>query len=122
MKMFEAIEVARKTGKKIRRGKDHAVWFDDKLIWEDIRTYVMVSNVNLDADWEVVEPPPKEYDFTEAYRMMKEGKWMRPVGNTLEHACLSGEWRCRNSSSHCTSCNPYLCWKHIDSKWIEVNP
>jgi len=122
MKMFEAIEVARKTGKKIRRGKDHAVWFDDKLIWEGIRTCVMFSNVNLDADWEVVEPPPKEYDFGEAYQMMKAGKWMRPVGNTLEHACLSGEWRCRNSSSHCTSCNPYLCWKHIDSKWIEVNP
>ena len=62
------------------------------------------------------------YDFAEACRMMKAGKWMKPVGNTLEHACFKGEWRCRSSSNYYATCNPYLHWKHIESKWIEVNP
>lgn len=125
MKFFEAVEIARKTGKSIQaNGGGVAYWDGLYLRWEprETRHNVLLSKYNLDEDWQVIEPPPKEYDFTEAYRMMKEGKWMRPVGNTLEHACRSGEWRCRSSSNYYATCNPYLHWKHIESKWIEVNP
>lgn len=118
MKMFEAIEVARKTGKKIKRGKDHAVWFDDKLIWEGIRTCVMISNVNLDADWEVVEPPPKEYSFAEAFQLMKQGKRMMPSGGGFAYYFDGADWKVDGNVFKTPTFYP----SDIDSKWIEVQP
>lgn len=84
MNLWEAIAEAKK-GKTIRQlpSRHCAKWNGVELRWS---TPHCSDTVDLhkgvtDCDWEVVPPePPKEYDFGEAYKMMKAGRWMRPLG------------------------------------------
>lgn len=126
MKFFEAVEIARKTGKKIKHvnSVDEARWINDRLVWQCGDT-VLVYSHNLDADWQVIEPPPKQYTFAEAYEMMKAGKWMKV-------SCISQAYRYHNSAGWVwckdiatnsmgldfITFSPYM----IESKWEEVNP
>ena len=60
MKFFEAVEIARKTGKSIQaNGGGVAYWDGIYLRWEprETRHNVLLSSYNLDDDWKVIEPP-----------------------------------------------------------------
>lgn len=127
MKFFEAVEIARKTGKTIKRnGVDIAKWDSSKLIWESTKDYVLLFDHNLDADWQVIEPPPKQYTFAEAYEMMKDGKWMRMVSGINQafryHNSVGWVW-CKDIATNSmglgfVTFSPDM----IDAKWEEVNP
>lgn len=122
MKFWEAVEVARKTGKKINRGRSIAIWLVNRLIWECTKANVPVSDYNLDYDWQVIEPPPKEYDFAEAYQMMKAGKWMKPLGTYECRAYVDGYWRIKNIGCDVDFMSDRIPVNHIEAKWIEVQP
>lgn len=121
MKFWEAVEVARRTGKKIKRtgSTDVASWVNNKLMWNCTDT-VMVYEHNIASDWQVIEPPPKEYDFAEAYRMMKDGKWMKPVDSACKRTYQDKAWWVKVIGELRLDDNLPL--SYIESKWIEVLP
>lgn len=122
MKFFEAVEIARKTGKKIKHvnSVDEARWINDRLVWQCGDT-VLVYSHNLDADWQVIEPPPKQYTFAEAYEMMKEGKWMKVVGG-VDCRTHIGCWLIKQVGCLVTYKFDRIPIQEIESKWEEVNP
>ena len=121
MKFWEAVEVARKMGKKISFKQGVAEWSSTRnaLVW--IRSsdqVVFLDDVVLDADWQVIEPPPKEYDFAEAYQMMKAGRWMKPVYSACPRTYQDKTWWRRAMGEMRIDNNLPL--GYIDSKWVEA--
>lgn len=121
MDFWEAVKIARTTGKKIRckayYGNDEWIvmaWDNahDVMLQVDqvegTRTIGMpnIRGAYLNAGWEVVEPPPKEYEFMEAFKMLQEGKCMMCLSNKVTRREL-----------------PVAFYSNeILSKWIEVQP
>ena len=125
MKFFEAVEIARKTGKAIKNGNEVASWkySTDALHWESTGAFVLIDGVKIDADWQVIEPPP-EYSFAEAFAMMKQGKWMKPNGSmdcrTQADGQPHGKWLVRQVG--CLAAYQFDCFPvaFIESKWTEA--
>lgn len=95
MKFWDAVEIARKSpGTVIKRHdcddskelKPQANFFNGELRWTcDLP--VPITDHNLDAEWTVVNPEPKQYTFTEAYAMMKSGNNMKSLATGVHSCC-----------------------------------
>lgn len=127
MKFWEAVERIRKYGGKITRpiacGTASAeAWWDDRVLMDGAGRSFVVEARDLDADWQVVEPPPKEYSFMEAFAMMEQGKWMRPVtkmGWTQRVKDCHIEFKDDGGMADKNTGAGFLI-REIKSKWIEA--
>lgn len=80
-----------------------------------------IASESIDADWQVIEPPPKEYDFAEAYQMMKAGKWMQShLG--YQRRFYEGIWQIRSKWGVVSHIPHAINACEIEDKWIEVQP
>ncbi len=90
MKFWEAVEIARTTGKEIRclATRQVAEWSyeQNRLGWNygSGGGLVFVKSDIIDSEWEVIEPPLPEYSFAEAFAMMKQEKWMKALSTGAE--------------------------------------
>jgi len=124
MKYWEAFDIARKTGKRVQtQHGTHAKWHGTKMVFCIAHSEVPLRDWVMDAEWSVVEEPQKEYDFPEAYAMMKKGAWMRPVDHNVAYTCHGRHWTCRcvNNIDRVSE-EPFIGWRHLDAKWVESQP
>lgn len=127
MKFFEAVEIARKTGKKIgTKLYEHygnvSEWRGGTLVWENSSQFVFIDENVIDADWQVIEPPPKLYTFAEAYEMMKAGKWMIATSTKVMYTMANGVIEYKYSDSQIIHSSAYISIDSINSQWQEANP
>lgn len=108
----------------VKHGSRKAVIYGKSLRWvgesgsyDDL---VPVAEGLLDG-WELVPEPPKRYDFEKALAMMRQGKWMRPVGGNgcYNARSESGKWLESDTNgiihSHCVLFALY----NTDMMWEE---
>lgn len=66
------------------------------------------------------KPPPKRYSFAEAYAMMKQGRWMKPVAGTRNGTRVEVDgWVTRDSIST-YPLKPAFDVDEIDDQWVEA--
>lgn len=125
MNIYEAA-LAAKAGKIVKHTDSkgfvlEAYWDGYNLQWTAIRSTVAVRESTLNG-WYIVEEPPKEYTFVEAYAMIQDGKKMK--------SCASGKIFQKNpfpytvasyGMPHQTMLIEELCNGELVGKWIEVN-
>lgn len=89
MRLQDAIDMARSTGKDLVLGTSKARWINGALYWvqhdDTPGSVVQANDTVLFKSWELAPPPPKRYTFEEALGMMRNGKWMRFVGSNIYH-------------------------------------
>jgi hypothetical protein len=97
MRIQDAIDMAKGTCKDLVIGQSRARWMNGALYWVchngDLGEPVKCNDTVLYNSWDLVPEPPKRYDFVEALAMMRQGKWMRPVGTAYWFSRnLAGVW------------------------------
>lgn len=127
MTFMEAVKASSDRGVKIRL-KGHtgfsAAWINGRLSWvhgdHGYSGEVLISWDVLGGEWEIVPTPPRQYDFAEAYKMMKGGKWMK-LGETGTPQRFKDDYLIVFMSQLAYVYDePCFSAKDIDGKWIEV--
>lgn len=70
-----------------------------------------------------VKSSPQEYEFADAFKMMKEGAWMRPVGGNnvvMKYDCDTENWKQRDVYGNINDiAEAVFSTKSIEAKWIK---
>jgi len=86
---------------------------------------VYVNDVSCNDKWEVAPKPPKEYDFAEAFEMMKKGTWMVPPDFDLQEpmSIRYEKWHVFFPNGNIATIGPRLfSQRMIEGNWTEYKP
>lgn len=120
---MEAMEAAR-GGKRVRRcdGILKTGWWHwgNKELTSEAGGSITVHEANLDARWEIEQPPAQTYTFLQAVEMMKAGKLMKPQswGSARsvwldEHGRMATQWG-QSAQLHTVA--------YLMEPWVEATP